>query len=147
MLLRVLVVALVGLLLMVLAGFLFGARLEQPYLRYANLPFPVLAPAYPGQPVLLEVERCNLSQRAKLYQVAHQLRNIETGAELLLPGFWVQLQPGCTRAVSRLHLVPPDTLPGTYVLTGSALVEGQFGNHRVFWQSRPFEVMPPKESL
>jgi hypothetical protein len=127
---------------LVLGGFLFGINVEQPYLRYLNVPFPALVrTVHPGETVNLIVARCNDDHRAHGYLVTHMLRNLETGAFILLPDVWVEIRPGCSTATSQLNTVPRGTPPGTYEASGRALVEGRFANHQVIWRSEPFEVV------
>jgi hypothetical protein len=127
---------------LVLGGVLFGINVEQPYLRYTNLPFPAVSrTARAGEPVQLLVARCNDDQVRHGYLVTHMLRNLTTGNFVLLPDVWVEIAAGCTTGLSQLNIVPPGTPPGTYEASGRALVEGRFANHQVTWRSEPFEVV------
>lgn len=141
-----LAVSMMLLLGMLAAAALFGRALERPYLSYRNVPFPAHGPVYPGQAVPLEVERCNDRPGPHSYQVSHQLRNLRSGATVLLAPAWVELAPGCTLAISRIHVIPPDTPPGRYVLQGSAEIDGLLVRHHVGWESAPFEVLPLPEN-
>lgn len=130
--------------LLVTAAQLYGATLEQPYLRYTNLPFPALAPVHAGEALQLNVERCNDDRVEHAYLLSHQLVNLDTSAVVLLPDTVVAIAPGCQRAISRVNVVPPGTAPGHYMVTGVALARGLFALHRVAWQSVPFEVLSPR---
>lgn len=130
----------------VLGIFLFGTNLEQPYLRYANLPFPALTHTVkPGHPVQLAVERCNDSDSPRGYLVMHQLRNVDTGAVVLLPDAWIEAPPGCSKIVSLINVIPLGTPPGTYEASGRAIIQGRFGVHQVIWRSQPFHVIPEEK--
>jgi hypothetical protein len=132
--------------LLVLSAFLFGANLEKPYLRYGNVPFPVITGTVkPGQAVQLTVERCNDSDAPRGYLVTHQLRNVDTGAIVVLPDAWIEAPAGCTTSVSLLNIVPIGTPPGSYEARGRAIIEGRFGMHQVLWQSQPFAVLAQGE--
>jgi hypothetical protein len=120
---------------------LFGSAVEAPYLSYTNLPFPAVGPARPGQAVQLEVERCNSDDVVHGYLVSHEVVNVDTGVTTLLPDVVTQVPPGCTKAISRIHVLPADLPPGRYVVNGRAFVQGRFAKHTVDWQSAPFTVV------
>lgn len=143
-LLNMLASAAVGLALVVIGACLYGATMETPWLRYANLPFPVMGPVAAGDALQLTVMRCNDSRVTRSYLVTHQLRNVVTGISVLLPDTVVEIVPGCTKSVSLLNVVPRDTPPGRYIVTGRALVHGLFGEHSVSWESAPFDVLPER---
>lgn len=126
---------------LVIGGQLFGASMEQPYLRYLNSPFPAAGPARAGEAVQLVVERCNDSGRNRGYMVAHQLQNLDTGMVTILPDAMIMIEPGCATAISRLNLIPSGTAPGRYRVTGRATVHGFFAQHEVSWASQPFQVL------
>lgn len=127
---------------LVLGGYLFGVNLEQPYLRYTNLPFPpVKERVRAGEAVQLQVGRCNDDPIPHGYLLNRTLKNLQTGALVLLPDVWVEIPPGCTYAISQIHIVPPGTPPGLYEASGRAMVQGRFGNHQVRWYSAPFTVI------
>jgi hypothetical protein len=127
---------------LILGGYFFGITVEQPYLRYQNVPFPVITRTVrAGEPVRLMVARCNDDSVRHGYLVTHMLRNLDTGGFVLLPDVWVEIAPGCATAISQLNIVPPGTPPGTYEASGRALVDGRFANHQVMWRSEPFEVV------
>lgn len=141
-----LAIAAVSLAALVLGGYLFGLNVERPYLYYTNVPFPVIKnPVQAGDPVELLVGRCNRDQEPHGYLVTRQLRNTATGSYILLPDLWLDIQPGCTEGIGQINIVPPDTPPGSYVVSGRALVAGRFGNHQVEWQSTPFSVIKRRE--
>jgi hypothetical protein len=126
---------------LVIAGQLFGASIETPYLRYTNSPFPAAGPVRAGEAVQLVVERCNDSGRHRGYMVSHQLRNLDTGMVTILPDALVMIEPGCTTAISRLNVIPSGTEPGRYRVTGRATVHGFFSQHDVTWESQAFTVL------
>src|SRR6266403_5467736 len=55
----------------ILMLFIWSKYFEEPYLTFQNLPFPVLAKAYPGRVVPLAIERCNLSHWKRTYVTTH----------------------------------------------------------------------------
>ena len=63
----------------ILMLFIWSKYFEEPYLTFQNLPFPVLAKAYPGRVVPLAIERCNLSHWKRTYVTTHNIINEKTG--------------------------------------------------------------------
>lgn len=132
----------VALMLTVLACVLWSSAYERPYLSYRNLPFPAAHAVEAGNPVELHVVRCNNSRRKQTYLTTHELRDLRSGQVALLPEVMVSLAPGCTESTSRVNVIPRGTAPGRYMVSGIALVEGVVSDHRVAWESQPFDVLP-----
>lgn len=130
---------------LVAAVVIWSLYVEAPYLRYQNLPFPVLEKATAGEAVALMVERCSSAKKTQTYTTTHVLINIKTGLSELLPDVTVTIEPGCHRAISRINGIPQRTAPGVYQLQGTAVVDALIGHKEVPWYSEIFQVLPAKE--
>ncbi|WCD44268.1 hypothetical protein Tiera_012 [Polaromonas phage Tiera] len=122
--------------------FLYATKVEQPYLYYQNLPFPVLGEVHAGKAAPMSVERCNDTDTAQMYPTTHTLKNSATGAEIIFPDVWISIQPGCHRSTSLLNKLPEGTPPGRYTFYGLAIVPGLLVSHKIKWYSEEFEVLP-----
>jgi hypothetical protein len=129
--------------LIIVAGalYMYATHIEQPYLYYQNLPFPTEMRVVAGEAVPLSVERCNRTSTAKSYSTTHILTDAATKQPTILPNVQVSIEPGCHRSLSKINVIPADTKPGHYTVSGIATVEGTFGWHRIAWYSEPFEVI------
>lgn len=116
---------------------------EEPYLYYQNLPFPELGSVRAGEPVQLSVERCNRDSVIRTYDITRSLINVKTKQVDLLPNVKVSIDPGCHRGISRINVIPASTAPGTYRVTGVAVIPGLMRTHEVPLYSEPFEVVAP----
>lgn len=134
---------LLSVLIMSAAGlYVWANHFEQPYLYYQNLPFPAMASAKPGEAVPLSVERCNRTGITQSYNTTHALKPIKPqGSSIILPSVKVEIAPGCHRSISKINVIPPNTKPGVYSVSGIAEVRGMFRRHEVPWYSEPFEVI------
>lgn len=121
-------------------SFVWSTYFERPYLHYQNLPFPVLATVRAGDAVQLSVERCNSHAVKRTYDTTHTLTNLDTRRDDILPNVTVDIKPGCHRGVSKINLIPANTVPGYYLVSGVAAVDGMFVKHKIAWYSEPFEV-------
>ena len=120
--------------------FVWANYIEKPYLSYENLPFQVMTKPKAGEVVELLVERCNRSKKAESYNTTRSLLNVTTKVPITLPDSRVTIEPGCFRGVSKLNKLPEKTPPGTYKLTGTALIQGSILRFEVPWYSEPFEI-------
>lgn len=112
------------------------------YLEYRNIPFPPqMATVAAGSVAPLSVERCNLDSRSHNYLTTHALRNVKTGLVILMPDVTITIDPGCTRAVSRINLVPDATPPGRYYIYGTAETKGTIRTFHLPWHSQEFDVV------
>jgi len=128
-----------------LAVYVWGQYFEKPYLTYKNLPFPSFTEqAKPGELVQIRVERCSTSNKPEKYRMTRTMRNEVTREVSILPPIEVGIAPGCHRANSKLHFVPPSTPPGIYTLWGISTVGGYLRTHQIIWYSEPFEVLEGK---
>lgn len=122
----------------------WSVMFESPYLTYGNLPFEATPAVRAGETIDLVVQRCNAARTKRNYTTTRVLTNIDVGTVLLLPSVVVDIEPGCTSSISRIHQIPATAAPGVYRLSGVAMVSGLVMNHRVPWVSRPFEVLPAR---
>lgn len=134
-----------GLLAIAGALYMYATRIEQPYLYYQNLPFPIGSQVIAGEAVHLAVERCSRADETRSYGTTHTLTDADSKQSVLLPNVEVSIEPGCHRSISKINVIPPDTKSGRYFVSGVATVEGAFVTHRVPWYSEPFDVVaaPP----
>jgi hypothetical protein len=128
---------------------IYARWFEKPWLVYQNLPFPpVILKVHPGDVVPLVIERCNSTKVIKQYSITHSLLNTDSKnlglLPVLLPSLPLSLEPGCNRYITKVHIVPIDTAPGTYKFFGSASVQGLLVTHDVEWYSEEFEVVDQK---
>lgn len=122
--------------------FLWSSYIEQPYLRYQNLPFPtVIEQVRPGDAIPMIVERCNTSKESQSYSTSLAFRNEKTKVSEKLIDTQVVIEKGCHRDLNLAYSVPLDTKPGFYRISGVAVIEGAFIKHYVEWYSEPFEVV------
>ena len=135
------------LMLSVAGVYIYSMFFEEPYLRYAPLPFPVNEKIYPGTAAAAIATRCNSQKTTLLYKTTRKLLSEGTERpETVFPSVDVTAEPGCTTVVSRLNVVPPDTPPGFYRFVGIASVPGLVVEHKVSWNTEIFEVIskPPE---
>jgi hypothetical protein len=127
------------------ALYMYATRIEQPYLYYQNLPFPIGSQVIAGEAVHLAVERCSRADETRSYGTTHTLTDVDSKQSVLLPNVEVSIEPGCHRSISKINVVPADTKAGRYIVGGVATVEGTFVTHKVAWYSEPFDVIaaPP----
>jgi hypothetical protein len=133
--------------LIIVAGalYMYATRIEQPYLYYQNLPFPIGSQVIAGEAVHLAVERCSRADETRSYGTTHTLTDVGSKQSVLLPNVEVSIEPGCHRSISKINVIPADTKAGRYIVGGLATVEGTFVTHKVAWYSEPFDVIaaPP----
>jgi hypothetical protein len=122
------------------ALYMYATHIEQPYLYYQNLPFPVDTKVIAGEAVRLSVERCSRADEVRSYPTTHTLTDALTKQSMLLPNVEVSIEPGCHRSISKINVIPPDTKSGRYFVSGVAKIEGAFVTHKVAWYSEPFDV-------
>lgn len=124
---------------------LWALYFEKPFLSYVNLPFPVrLAQVKAGEVIPLTVRRCNSSDVIRFYDVTHEIRSLSDPSRppRILTSERVSIAPGCTEGVSLINMVPKNSPPGRYVVTGLGIVQGTARTFAVPWYSQPFEVVP-----
>jgi hypothetical protein len=116
---------------------------EPPFLSYRNLPFAVLTPLVkPGEPVKLNVVRCNSDSKTRVYGLSHRLLSVDGGTSVILPAGTVSIEPGCSDEISAINVIPPGTAPGLYIVEGYAEVQATLRSVSVRWVSQPFRVIP-----
>lgn len=122
-------------------AFFYVTFLEGPFLSYTQKTFiPLGGPFHPGDTVPLQVTRCNSDSRRHSYAVTHTLQSTRGGTPITLPEVYVQIEPGCKTAASRINILPKDLALGTYRIFGGGLVYGTVRTFDVEWSSDPFEV-------
>ena len=141
---------LAALILCVVCVYTYSRYIEEPYLSYKPLPFPMLAPTvYPGGVAAATASRCNSTDRVMSYRTSRQFRR-ENSAQpaILLDSIEISADPGCTIVSTRANVVPEDTPPGFYRFTGVAIIKGLMVDHEVGWNTDVFEVLakPKKET-
>ena len=135
-----LIVGLVGI-------YLHAEFVEEPWLSYGNMPFPVVGKVMAGQPVVYSVIRCNSKSTRQTYQTTRNLQRMGAGQiSTPLPPIDVSIEPGCNPAQIRMNVIPITTPPGFYMVHGKVPVRGLYKDHIVGWNSSIFEVVAdPKE--
>jgi hypothetical protein len=122
--------------------------LDQPGLSYPNVPFPVINQhVYPGDPLVLRVERCNRFAQPLSYTFTRNLVPLDAAGavdpgeppSVIIPGASFA-PPGCAVFISRLTELPPTLPPGYYKLEAVTLVQGQWRTFSVPWETEPFVV-------
>lgn len=115
---------------------------ERPYLRYQNLPIPVLKTTlFPGEIIPMKVVRCNNSKERKVYTSTRLLENVGEDQEMLvLEVVGVALRPGCWTSTIYSHRVPDSAQPGQYRLIGVSTVNGLVRNFLVSWYTDTFTI-------
>lgn len=119
------------------------AFFKAPSLRYDDLPWAIAVDRNefkPGETVPLYVSRCNLTDKPILYTVTRGLKNIDTGEMLVFNATHVFIEPGCKRAISRLHALPSDMAPGRYQIVGFGSVADVLSSRNLPFESEPFTV-------
>jgi hypothetical protein len=115
--------------------------LAPPFLSYPKLPFLVLQSSYqPGEPVTLQVYRCNSSKISRSYVTTRELVNLETSELTILPATTVTVLPGCSWSYSKINIIPTDQPPGHYKFQGNVQINDFMVIRLVSWESQPFEV-------
>ena len=137
----VLTIIFVALLSLISGAYAYSTWLEKSYLSYANLPFPVMSKAEPGQRLAVHVARCSTSNVTESYRTTHGLRNEVTRQNIVLPSVEVTIKPGCLIEISKINIVPEEAKPGFYSFYGVAQTKGLMVMHEVSWNSETFEVL------
>ena len=136
------------LMLFAAVAYFYSTVIEEPYLYYKKMPFEVSGPVYPGGAAIASVIRCNDSGHTKSYTTTRGFQKMGANAlPILLPSIDLTVEPGCEEAISRINVVPDNTLPGFYRFAGVASVRGLLTWHEVPWGTVFFEVIakPAKE--
>lgn len=123
---------------------IYAMFIEEPFIRYQNLPFPVETPVEQGRTVPIVIERCNDSATEQAYMSTRKLRNVDSDKEILLPNNSVSISPGCSRSTSRSVVIPQETRPGRYVIEGEVTFHGIIRRYSIPWYTETFEVIPMK---
>lgn len=130
----------------VFGAFIYSKYFEVPYLSYKNVPFTVVGTAVPGGPASAPVIRCSTSDKTESYRTTRNFQKMGANqVAIVLPSVEVTIEPGCAPAVSRINIVPDNSLPGWYRFYGVAGSQGLFVEHKVPWGTGFFEVVakPP----
>ncbi len=124
--------------------------IEQPPLRYLNLPFPVVSRViYPGDPIIVQVSTHSDDDEDASYTSSRWLVNVNTGEKIFLPAGVTSVPPGDSPSMVRSNTVfPKDGPPGTYYEAGIAAVDGRFArNFKVAWRTQEFTVVHPGDEV
>lgn len=118
--------------------------LEGPYLSYRNVPFPTsVTSIHAGESIPMTVSRCNSDKEAHSYSLSHTLYDVDTHVYTLMPSAFVLAPPGCSSALSYLHKVPKEAVPGRKKIIGGAEIHGTVRTFNIEWESQIFQVLPP----
>ena len=131
------------LILFVVCVYLYSRYLEEPYLSYKPLPFPIVASTiYPGSVAAAIASRCNSQNRVMQYHSSRQIkRENSTQPAVILDSVEISAEPGCASVSTRANVVPEDTQPGFYRFSGVAIIKGLMVDHEVGWNTDVFEVV------
>ena len=138
-----LLATLTALILFVVCVYIYSRYLEEPYLSYKPLPFPMVNPrVYPGAVAAAIASRCNSRDRVMSYRSSRQIkRENSTQPAVILDSVEISAEPGCTTVSTRANVVPEDTQPGFYRFSGVAVIKGLMVDHEIGWNTDVFEVM------
>ena len=122
---------------------IWAGFVDQPYLSYSNLPFPVLTPKVRvGDPVMMTVIRCNSDKVDRVYILGRTLVPVNKGPAYVMPAGATAISPGCHTSISAINVIPAGVEPGMYYIEGRAEVSGELRSFNLGWRSQPFEVIP-----
>lgn len=129
--------------LFVVCVYVYSRYLEEPYLSYKPLPFPIVSsPIYPGSVAAAIASRCNSQNRVMSYHSSRQFkRENSTQPAVILESIEISAEPGCATVSTRANVVPEDTQPGFYRFSGIAIIKGLMVDHEVGWNTDVFEVV------
>ena len=145
---NILITTLLFLTLCIASVYVYSAYIEQPYLSYSPMPFPITAKTvYPGGVATATATRCNTSKSAISYKSSRQLnRENSNQAAYVLESVMITIEPGCSSVQTRVNVVPDEAPPGFYRFTGVAIIKGLMVDHEVPWNTDVFEVLAkPKQ--
>lgn len=121
--------------------------LEPSWLSYPKgSRFEPVRPAFaPGEPIALNVFRCNSSGEQQLYLIGARLVQLDPPPgpgelPVILAGAPVLIQDGCLPEISKASIAPLDTKPGTYFIDGLSKADGRWRSSNIPWTSAPFVV-------
>ena len=129
--------------------YVYSAFFESPWLYYKNMPFHVTGTVYPGGPAIAPILRCSAATTTQAYSTTRAFQKMGANqAPSMLPSLSLTVEPGCEPAITRINIVPDNTLPGWYRFYGKASIHGLFVVHEVDWATDFFEVIakPVKET-
>lgn len=125
-----------------LSLFVYALFIERPVLTYANIPFPVTkSPIRAGDTIPIRIDLCVRGDDPITYIITRSIRNVETKTYYAIDDSVVYMESGCRSITSLASRVPPDAVPGHYVLAAVSLVDRSIGFYRVPWRSQVFEVV------
>ena len=131
----------------VLCVYLYSRYIEEPYLSYTPLPFPMLAEkVYPGGVATATATRCNTTSKPLSYQSTRQIKRENSNEPaVILDAVWITIEPGCSSVSTRVNVVPENNALGFYRFSGVAVIKGLMVEHQVVWNTDVFEVIakPP----
>lgn len=132
---------LLALVLLLGGSYVYSAFFESPYLYYKNMPFHVSGVVNPGGPAVSPILRCSSATTTQAYTTTRAFQKIGANqAPSMLPSLSLTVEPGCEPAISRINIVPDNTLPGWYRFYGKASIRGLLVVHEVDWATDFFEV-------
>ena len=124
------------------ACYVYSAFFETPWLYYKNMPFHVSGQVYAGGPAVALILRCSSATTTQAYSTTRAFQKMGANqAPSMLPSLSLTVEPGCEPAISRINIVPDNTLPGWYRFFGKASIRGLFVEHEVDWATDFFEVV------
>ena len=129
--------AMAFLIMLIGAVYVYSYYIEEPYLSYYPLPFPMVsATVYPGGVAAAIAKRCNKKSAVMSYASTRQLkRENSSQPAVILESIQISAEPGCTTVSTRANVVPDDTQPGFYRFSGVAVIQGLMIEHRVVWNT------------
>jgi len=124
------------------SAYFYSAYIEEPYVTYTPLPFPMpIAPVYPGGVATAVAKRCNSQSTPLSYKSTRQIKRENSNEPaIILDSVLITIPPGCTSVSTRVNVVPETTQPGFYRFSGTAMVKGLIVYHEVGWNTDVFEV-------
>ena len=127
----------------VLLTYVYSVFIEEPYISYNPMPFPLVNKVVPaGGVATATAYRCNTQKTPISYKSSRQLRRENsTQPALILESVLITVEPGCSGVATRINVVPENTPPGFYRFSGVALVRGLIVEHEVGWNTDVFEVV------
>ena len=139
---NVLAYTLLALVLLLGGSYVYSAFFETPWMHYKNMPFHVTGKVYPGGAAAAPILRCSSATITQAYTTTRAFQKMGANqAPSMLPSLSLTVEPGCEPAITRLNIVPDNTLPGWYRFYGKAAIHGLFVVHEVDWATDFFEVI------
>ena len=112
-----------------------------PDLSYNNLPWNVIPTVIkPGENVEVKLDQCNNTHKILVYEVSKGIKNINTGAVVMLSDIRIPALPGCSNSISLIFTTPKDLPIGVYSLLGYAQITDVVNDKAITFTTTSFEV-------